>query len=51
MKRVLVIDGHAYVREALVELLGNEPGLIVVPAVPTVSPPSSLSISSNPMSS
>jgi DNA-binding NarL/FixJ family response regulator len=30
MKRVLVIDDHAYVRETLVELLSNEPGLTVV---------------------
>jgi DNA-binding NarL/FixJ family response regulator len=30
MKRVLVIDDHAYVRETLVELLGNESDLTVV---------------------
>jgi CheY-like chemotaxis protein len=30
MKRVLVIDDHAYIRETLVELLSNEAGLTVV---------------------
>jgi DNA-binding NarL/FixJ family response regulator len=30
MKRVIVIDDHAYVRETLVELLSNELGLTVV---------------------
>jgi DNA-binding NarL/FixJ family response regulator len=30
MKRILVIDDHAYIRETLVELLSNEPGLTVV---------------------
>ena len=34
MKRILVVDDQAYVREILCELLANEPGLAVAGAGP-----------------
>ena len=35
VKRVMVVDGHAHIRELLVELLAGEPGLEVVASAAT----------------